>query len=121
MKNYIKQTTPFRVPTDDGKLIEEHFGRASTQHTNTSIAHMIAPPNWSEPYQIPEFDEFTIMISGKKQIEVDGETITLTAGETILIKKGARVRYSNPFETAAEYWSVCLPAFSPDTVHRESE
>ncbi len=120
MKNYFKQDKPFVVPTIDNKLIEEHYGRASTGHENFSIAHMIAPAEWSEPFQNPLFDEITMMIKGKKLIEVDGEKIELTAGESILIKSGARVRYSNPFSEEAEYWSVCLPAFSIDAVNREN-
>jgi mannose-6-phosphate isomerase-like protein (cupin superfamily) len=116
---HFKQDKPFIVPTTDGKLIEEHFGNASAQNENLSIAHMVAPPGWSEPFQNPEFDEYTLVNRGKKLFEVDGEKITLNAGESILIKKGSRVRYSNPFEEPCEYWSVCLPAFSIDKVHRE--
>jgi mannose-6-phosphate isomerase-like protein (cupin superfamily) len=116
---YLKQTQPFVVPTTDGKLIEEHFGQASTEQSAFSVAHMVAPPGWAEPAQTPEFDEVTILISGKKQIEVDGEVIVLLPGESILIKKGTRVRYSNPFDEPADYWSLCVPAFSPDTVRRE--
>jgi putative monooxygenase len=115
---YTLQTNPFVVPTTDGKLIEEHFG-GSTGDKNMSIAHMVAPPGWGEPYQTPEFDEWTLVSRGKKQIEVDGDTIALGAGESIMIKKGTRVRYSNPFEEECEYWSVCMPAFSMELVHRE--
>ncbi|MGD9900714.1 MAG: cupin domain-containing protein [Calditrichaceae bacterium] len=119
MKNYFKQSNPFRVPTEDDKIIDEHFGRASTGEKGYSIAHMIAPPGWNEPHQSPEFDEITLMISGSKMIEIDGETIELMTGESIYIKKGARVRYSNPFNEPADYISICLPAFSPELVHRE--
>ncbi len=119
MSKYIKQSEPFRVPTNDGKLIDEHFGLVSSSHKNFSVARMIAPPNWSEPYQQPEFDEITIIISGQKKVEVDGQETIISAGETLLVNKGARVRYSNPFDKPAEYWSVCLPAFSLDLVHRE--
>jgi mannose-6-phosphate isomerase-like protein (cupin superfamily) len=115
---YTLQTNPFVVPTTDGKLIEEHFG-GSTGDKNMSIAHMVAPPGWGEPYQTPEFDEWTLVSRGTKQIEVDGDTIALAAGQSILIKKGTRVRYSNPFDSACEYWSVCMPAFSIELVHRE--
>jgi mannose-6-phosphate isomerase-like protein (cupin superfamily) len=80
---------------------------------------MVAPPGWSEPHQNPEFDEYTMMVRGSKQIEIDGETVTLSAGESLLVRKGARVQYSNPFEEEAEYWSVCMPAFSPELVNRE--
>ncbi|MCX2739692.1 cupin domain-containing protein [Pontibacter anaerobius] len=120
-KKYFKQTKPFRVPTTDGKLIEEHFGNAST-HTNAfSVAHMIAPPHWGEPHQTPEFDEITIVTRGKKLIEIDGEEMEVKAGESILIKAGARIRYSNPFDHETEYWSICIPAFDFNAVHREEE
>ncbi|UOQ55271.1 cupin domain-containing protein [Hymenobacter cellulosivorans] len=118
-KRYFRQQNPFRVPTTDGKLIEEHIGLASTQTGTYSVAHMVAPPQWSEPHQNPQFDEITIVVRGRKRFEVDGDTIELGAGESLLIKAGARVRYSNPFEAECEYWSICVPAFSMDTVHRE--
>lgn len=117
---FYKQANPFRVPTSDGKIIEEHFGNATTNSEEISIAHMIAPAGWSEPFQNPEFDEYTLVSRGKKLFEVDGNKITVQAGESILIKKGSRVRYSNPFEEPCEYWSVCLPAFSVEKVNRES-
>jgi mannose-6-phosphate isomerase-like protein (cupin superfamily) len=116
---YIKQTNPFVVPTTDGKLIEEHYGAASSGDRDFSIAHMIAPPGWGEPFQTPQFDEVTMVVKGQKQFEVDGEVVVLTAGESILIRKGTRVRYSNPFSEPCEYWSCCVPAFTIDTVQRE--
>lgn len=118
-KKYIIQTKPFRVPTTDNKLIEEHFGLASTRTNGFSIAHMVAPPYWQEPHQTPAFDEVTIVIRGKKMIEIDGEEVVLSAGETLLIKAGARIKYSNPFEEETEYWSVCMPAFDINSVNRE--
>lgn len=118
-KKYFKQTKPFRIPTTDGKLIEEHFGLASSRTSGFSIAHMVAPPGWSEPHQNPQFDEITIMIRGRKRVEIDGETVEIQAGETLLIEKGARIRYSNPYNEEAEYWSVCMPAFSMALVGRE--
>ena len=117
-KKYKIQKNPFLVHTTDGKLIQEHWGN-STGNSEISIAHMIAPPHWSEPHQTPDFDEFTIIIRGKKQFEIDGETIVLEAGQSILIQKGARIRYSNPFEEECEYLAICLPAFSMDLVNRE--
>ena len=117
-RKYKIQKNPFVVPTTDGKLIQEHWGN-STGNSEISIAHMIAPPHWSEPHQTPDFDEFTIIIRGKKQFEIDGETIVLEAGQSILIQKGARIRYSNPFEDECEYLAICLPAFSMDLVNRE--
>ena len=117
-RKYKIQKNPFVVPTTDGKLIQEHWGN-STGNSEISIAHMIAPPHWSEPHQTPEFDEFTIIIRGKKQFEIDGELVVLEAGQSILIQKGARIRYSNPFEEECEYLAICLPAFSMDLVNRE--
>ena len=117
--NYFKQDAPFVVPTTDGKLIEEHFGLATTGDNNISIAHMVAPPGWNEPHQNPEFDEYTLVCRGRKKFEVDGEEIIVSAGQSILVKKGSRVRYSNPFDDECEYWSVCIPAFTMELVHRE--
>lgn len=116
---YSVQKSPFVVPTTDGKLIEEHFGLAATGEKKLSIAHMIAPPGWSEPHQSPEFDEYTLVSRGKKLVEVDGDQVILEGGQSILVKGGSRVRYSNPFDEECEYWSVCLPAFSIKSVHRE--
>ncbi len=118
MSKYKIQKSPFVVPTTDGKLIEEIWGN-STGNPEVSIAHMIAPPNWSEPFQTPKFDEFTYIIKGKKQFEIEGEIVILEAGQSIKIEKGARVRYSNPFENPCEYLAICLPAFSMDLVNRE--
>lgn len=120
-KRYFRQQAPFIVPTTDGKLIEEHIGLASTQTAPYSVAHMVAPPQWSEPFQTPEFDEITLVVRGRKRFEVDGDVIELGPGESLLIKGGARVRYSNPFNEEVEYWSICVPAFNPATVHREEE
>ncbi|THD33386.1 MAG: cupin domain-containing protein [Flavobacterium johnsoniae] len=119
MKKYTLQKSPFVVPTNDGKLIEEHFGNATNNNSDVSIAHMVAPPKWSEPYQVPEFDEYTYIIRGKKQFIIEGETLILEAGQSIKIEKNARVQYSNPFDEPCEYLSVCLPAFSLEKVNRE--
>lgn len=119
MAKYTIQKSPFVVPTTDGKLIEEHFGLASDGNKNISIAHMVAPPKWSEPFQTPEFDEYTYIIKGKKQFIIDGEKLVLKAGESIKINKNVRVQYSNPFEHECEYLAICLPAFSINAVNRE--
>lgn len=119
MKKYELQTNPFIVPTTDGKLIEEHFGKASKDTGDYSFAHMVAPPGWSEPFQIPEFDEITYVFSGRKKIEVDNEEIILEMNQSICIKKGTRVRYSNPFNETCEYVSMCVPAFTIERVKRE--
>lgn len=119
-KKYFIQKAPFIVPTDDGKLIEEHHGQATTNNRDVSIAHMIAPPHWSEPFQSPAFDEYTYIIKGKKQFIIEGETVVLEAGQSIKIEKHARVQYSNPFDAPCEYIAICLPAFSIENVNRES-
>ena len=120
-KKYTIQASPFVVPTNDGKIIEEHFGNTSDGNSEISIAHMIAPPGWKEPFQTPNFDEYTYIIKGKKQFIVDGETIVLEANQSIKINKNTRVQYSNPFTEPCEYLAICLPAFSINHVNRESE
>lgn len=119
-KKYTVQKSPFIVPTDDGKLIEEHFGNATDGDSNISIAHMIAPPGWSEPFQTPDFDEYTYIIKGKKQFNIEGEIVVLEAGQSIKIEKHTRIQYSNPFDSDCEYLAICLPAFSIDLVNREA-
>lgn len=119
MKNYTIQSNPFKVPTNDGKTILEHFGNVANEQAELSMAFMIAPPQWSEPFQTPEFDEYTFIISGKKQFIIEGETIILEKGQSIKINKNTKVQYSNPFEEACEYLSICLPAFDFNKVHRE--
>jgi mannose-6-phosphate isomerase-like protein (cupin superfamily) len=119
LKKYTAQKSPFVVPTTDGKTIKEHFGLASDGNQNISIAHMIAPAGWSEPFQTPEFEEFTFVIKGKKQFIIDDETIILEAGQSIKIEKNVRVQYSNPFSEPCEYLAICLPAFSMNQVNRE--
>ena len=120
-KKYTIQKSPFVVPTTDGKLIEEHFGNASTAQSNISIAHMIAPAGWSEPFQTPAFEEYTYIIKGKKQFNIDGELVVLEAGQSIKIEKNVRIRYANPFDEPCEYLAICLPGFSMDLVNREEE
>ena len=119
MKKYRIQDSPFVVPTTDGKIIEEHFGNATDGNSQISIALMVAPAGWSEPYQTPEFDEYTYIIKGKKQFIIEGETIVLEAGQSIKIEKNTRVQYSNPFTIACQYIAICTPAFSMDLVNRE--
>ncbi len=118
-KKYQIQKQPFIVPTNDGQLIEEHFGNATDGNSGISIAHMIAPPGWSEPFQTPEFDEYTYIIKGKKQFIIDGETVVLQSGESIKIERNTRIQYSNPFMEPCEYLAICTPAFSMDLVNRE--
>lgn len=118
-KKFLVQKSPVVIPTEDGKYIGEHFGLATDQNPYISIAHMKAPSGWSEPFQTPEFDEYTFIIKGKKQFNIDGEKVVLSVGESIKILKNTRVQYSNPFEEECEYLAICKPAFSIETVHRE--
>ena len=117
MAAYKIQKNPFVVPTTDGKLIEEHFGKATDGNTAMSIAHMVAPPGWSEPFKKPEFDEYTYIISGKKQFIIEGDTVVLEQGQSIKIEKNSRVQYSNPFNELFEYLSIFFLAFSFLTFH----
>lgn len=111
---------PVRIPVPGDKVIEEFVGRASTETSTLSIAHMIAPPGWSEPYQRPEFDEATIVLQGRLRVDHEGGPTDVGAGEVILVESGERIRYGNPFEEACEYYAVCTPAFSDETVNREA-
>ena len=111
--------SPVRVPVPGGKLIDEYVGRASTSTEQVSVAHMRSPAGWEEPAQTPEFDEVTLVLGGAVHVEHDGGTLVVSAGQAVLTRAGERVRYTTP--EGAEYVAVCLPAFAPDTVHREGE
>ncbi len=101
------------------KKIEEYVGRVATGNRQVSIARMISPGGWTEAVQIPEFDEYSIVLRGELLVKIDDrETIVLSAGQAISLKAGVKVQYSTPGADGAEYISVCTPAFSPDTVHR---
>ena len=119
-KRFKVQNSPFLVPTTDGKTIKEHFGLATDGNSNISIAHMVAPPGWSEPFQTPEFDEYTFVIKGKKQFIIEDDMVVLDAGQSIKIEKNTRVQYSNPFTEPCEYLAICIPAFSMDLVNRDA-
>lgn len=110
---------PVRVPVPGGKLIDEYVGRASTGTDRVSVAHMRSPAGWREPAQTPQFDEVTVVLQGAVHVEHDDGVLPVTAGQAVLTRAGERVRYSTP--DGAEYVAVCLPAFSPDTVHREED
>ncbi len=111
---------PTRIPVPGGKLIDEHVGAASTVDADVSVAHMHAPAGWTEPFQTPEFTEYTIVVHGAVTVECEGVVHTVHAGETLVTYPGERIRYGVGPE-GAEYWAICLPAFSPDRVHREEE
>ena len=109
--------SPVRVPVPGGKLIDEYVGRASTGSEAVSVARMRSPAGWEEPAQTPEFDEVTLVLAGAVHVEHDGGTLVVSAGQAVLTRAGERVRYTTP--DGADYVAVCLPAFAPDTVHRE--
>jgi ethanolamine utilization protein EutQ (cupin superfamily) len=109
---------PTRIPVPGGKIISEHVGRVNTGSTAVSVAHMVAPANWDEPFQTPEFDEITLVLAGSVIVDHDGGSTTAHPGQSILTSAGERIRYSCGPD-GAEYVAVCLPAFGPDTVNRE--
>ena len=101
------------------KRIEEYVGRVNTGDAAVSIARMRSPQGWEEPVQTPDFDEFTLVLEGLLVVEHDGGRLEIGAGEAVHARQGEWVRYSTPEPGGAEYVAVCLPAFSPQTVHRE--
>ncbi len=102
------------------KRIEEYAGRVNSGHTSVSVARMRSPQGWVEPGQRPEFEEVTVVLSGMLRVEHEGGALEVRAGQAIVQHPGEWVRYSTPEEGGAEYVAVCLPAFSPDTVHRDA-
>jgi quercetin dioxygenase-like cupin family protein len=109
---------PRQIPVPGNKVIEEYIGRVNTGDQGVSIAHMHSPPGWSEPGQRPEFDEFTVVLGGSLRVEHEGGVTEVRQGQAILAQKGEWVRYSTP--AGAEYMAICVPAFDPDTVHRDA-
>lgn len=102
------------------KLIDEFVGRVNNGESRLSIAHMRSPGGWVEPGQRPEFDEYTVVLAGVLRVESEGAALTVQAGQAVLARAGEWVRYSTPEPEGAEYIAVCLPAFGPDIVHRDS-
>lgn len=110
---------PARIPGVGGKTIEEFFGRANSATEAVSIARMVAPPGWVEPGQTPEFDEYTLVLRGSLAVDSHDGSREIAAGQAVLVPRGEWVRYRAGSE-GAEYIAVCLPAFSPETVHRDA-
>lgn len=115
--------TPTRIEAagNKPKIIEEFIGRVNSRMEALSIARMQSPTGWVEPGQTPEFDEFTIVLKGMLRVEYAGGHLDVQAGQAVIAHAGEWVRYSTPSEGGAEYIAVCLPAFSPQTVHRDDE
>ena len=101
------------------KRIEEFAGRVNTDHTAVSVARMKSPQGWVAPGQRPEFEEITVVLSGLLRVEHEGGTLDVSAGQGVVTSPGKWVRYSTPLPVGADYIAVCLPAFSPQTVHRD--
>jgi mannose-6-phosphate isomerase-like protein (cupin superfamily) len=114
-------TTPTRIEAagNKPKLIDEFVGYVNSKTGALSVAQMRSPDGWVEPGQTPEFDEFTVVLKGMLRVEHKGGQIDVRAGQAVVAHKGEWIRYSTPEAGGAEYIAVCLPAFSPTTVHRD--
>ena len=119
----IKIDQPARIQAAGSKpkIIEEFIGRVNSKNEAVSIARMQSPPGWVEPGQTPEFDEYTVVLKGMLRVAGTAETVDVRAGEAVIAQRGEWIQYSTPGEEGAEYIAVCLPAFSPDTVHRDDD
>ena len=102
------------------KIIEEFVGRVNSETAGVSVAHMISPSGWEEPGQTPEFDEVTVVVRGALRVEHRDGAFEVQTGQAVITHRGEWVRYSSPGEEGAEYFAVCVPAFSPETVHRDA-
>ncbi len=116
----IQQTTRVQAAGNKPKLIDEYIGRVNSSTGEVSVAHMHSPGGWQEPGQTPEFDEFTVVLKGMIRVEYSGGAMDVRAGQAVITRKGEWVRYSTPEPEGAEYFAICIPAFSVDTVHRDN-
>ena len=119
MVNLISTPTIIKAAGNKPKIIHEFFGRVNSKTENVSIAKMTSPAGWEEPGQTPEFDEYTLVLKGMLRVQTKNQTIDVKAGQAILTQAGEWIQYSTPNPEGAEYVAVCIPAFSPDTVHRD--
>ena len=103
------------------KRIEEYAGRVNTGHSGVSVARMVSPEGWLEPGQTPDFEEITVVLKGMLRLEHAGGALEVRAGQAVVAHPGEWIRYSSPDAGGAEYVAICLPAFSPDTVHRDED
>ena len=120
MPRHIPKPTPIEAAGTPPKTIEEFVGRVNSATDAVSVARMVSPQGWSEPGQTPEFDEYTVVLKGCLRVEHRGGMLDVRAGEAVITSGGEWVRYSSPEAGGAEYIAVCLPAFSPATVHRDA-
>jgi len=115
----IKKPARIQAAGNKPKLIDEYIGRVNSDSLEISVAHMRSPAGWKEPGQTPEFDEFTVILKGMMRIEYSGGAMEVRSGQAVITRKGEWVRYSTPEAEGAEYFAICLPAFSMETVHRD--
>jgi ethanolamine utilization protein EutQ (cupin superfamily) len=119
MPELIAAPTRIEAAGTKPKLIDEYVGRVNSGEGRLSVAHMRSPDGWVEPGQRPEFDEYTLVLRGALHVEHEGGALDVRAGQAVLVRGGEWVRYSTPEPGGAEYVAVCLPAFAPETVHRD--
>lgn len=121
MPRLIESPTVIQAAGTPPKRIEEYTGRVNTGQEGVSVARMVSPQGWREPGQRPEFEEITVVLRGLLRVEHERGALEVRAGQAVMTAPGEWVRYSSPEPGGAEYVAVCLPAFAPDTVHRDSE
>jgi mannose-6-phosphate isomerase-like protein (cupin superfamily) len=119
MPNLVEAPVRVTAAGTPPKIIEEFVGGASSGDREVSVARMRSPSGWSEPGQRPDFDEFTVVLRGALRVEHEGGALDVRAGQAVVVRRGEWVRYSTPDPEGAEYVAVCLPAFSPEIVHRD--
>jgi len=120
LPDYIKSSSVIKSAGNKPKIIDEFIGRVNSKSTEVSIAKMKIPEGWSEPGQTPDFDEYTVVLTGMLRVTTKDAVYNVKAGEAIITYKGEWIQYSTPESGGAEYIAVCLPAFAPDTVHRDA-
>ena len=120
MPTLIPQPTVIQSVGNKPKQIQEFAGRVNSGHAGVSVARMVSPAGWMEPGQRPEFEEITVVLRGLLRVEYEGGEMDVRAGQAVVSRPGEWVRYSSPDAEGAEYVAVCLPAFSPATVHRDA-
>ncbi len=119
MPKLIEKPTRIEAAGNKPKIIEEFIGLVNSGDDKVSIAHMRSPGGWVEPGQTPEFDEYTVVLSGMLCVEHKGGHIEVRGGQAVIARAGEWVRYSSPEPEGADYVAICLPAFSPKTVRRD--
>jgi len=119
MPKLILSPTIIEAVGNKPKIIREFIGRVNSSTQKVSIARMSSPEGWEEPGQTPEFDEYTLVLKGMLRVETKENVFNVNAGQAIITYAGEWIRYSTPNPEGAEYVAVCLPAFSPETVHRD--